>query len=72
MSAASIASDLGGRKPGSGWTARCPAHDDHMPSLSITDADDGKALARCHAGCESLARNQNWANAKSTPYRHPN
>ena len=54
MSAASIASDLGGRKPGSGWTARCPAHDDHMPSLSITDADDGKALARCHAGCESL------------------
>jgi hypothetical protein len=31
--------------------ARCPAHDDRVPSLSIRDAD-GKALVRCHAGCD--------------------
>jgi putative DNA primase/helicase len=29
-----------------------PAHDDHKPSLSIRDADGGKVLVRCHAGCE--------------------
>jgi len=52
MSAASIAHALGGRKSGSGWTARCPVHDDHTPSLSISDADDGKVLVRCHAGCD--------------------
>jgi putative DNA primase/helicase len=32
--------------------ARCPAHDDRVPSLSINDADDGKVLVRCHAGCD--------------------
>jgi hypothetical protein len=34
-----------------GW-ARCPTHDDREPSLSIRDADDGKVLVRCHAGCD--------------------
>jgi putative DNA primase/helicase len=32
--------------------ARCPAHDDREPSLSIRDADDGKVLVCCHAGCD--------------------
>ena len=32
--------------------AHCPAHDDRKPSLSIRDADDGKVLVRCHAGCD--------------------
>ena len=32
--------------------ARCPAHDDHEPSLSITEAKDGKVLVHCHAGCD--------------------
>jgi putative DNA primase/helicase len=50
--AASIAKALGGRKAGNGWTARCPAHDDRTPSLSIRDADDNKVLVRCHAGCD--------------------
>jgi hypothetical protein len=27
-------------------------HDDRTPSLSIRDADDGKVLVRCHAGCD--------------------
>jgi hypothetical protein len=32
--------------------ARCPAHDDRTPSLSIRDADNDKVLVRCHAGCD--------------------
>ncbi len=49
--AAIVAEALGGRRCGAGWVARCPAHDDREPSLSIRDADDGKVLVRCHAGC---------------------
>jgi len=30
---------------------RCPAHDDHTPSLSITEGADGRVLAKCFAGC---------------------
>jgi hypothetical protein len=52
MTAETIAKALGGRKAGSGWTARCPTHDDRMPSLSIRDAEDNKVLVRCHAGCD--------------------
>lgn len=33
------------------YTARCPAHDDREPSLSIGEGTDGKALVKCHAGC---------------------
>jgi hypothetical protein len=51
MSAEPIAEALGGRKAGGGWMARCPAHDDRQPSLSIRDTDDGRALVHCHAGC---------------------
>ena len=40
MTAETIAKALGGRKAGGGWVARCPAHDDRVPSLSISDADD--------------------------------
>jgi putative DNA primase/helicase len=32
--------------------ACCPAHHDRNPSLSICDADGGKVLIRCHAGCK--------------------
>jgi len=52
MNAVTIANALGGRRAGSGWTARCPAHDDRTPSLSLRDSGDGKVLVRCHAGCE--------------------
>ncbi len=38
---------------GSGWTARCPAHDDQKPSLSVSVGDDGRVLIHCHAGCPS-------------------
>jgi len=36
---------------GDGWKARCPAHDDKTPSLSITAGDDGRTLLKCFAGC---------------------
>ena len=52
MTAETIAKALGGRKAGAEWMARCPAHEDREPSLSIKDADGGKVLVRCHAGCD--------------------
>ena len=33
------------------WSARCPAHDDGTASLSVREADDGKVLVHCFAGC---------------------
>jgi hypothetical protein len=40
-------------KTGKGWSARCPAHDDRRASLSITEGDNGAALLKCHAGCDT-------------------
>ena len=37
------------------WTARCPAHADKGPSLAIREADDGRILLHCFAGCETDA-----------------
>jgi hypothetical protein len=36
------------------WVARCPAHEDRHPSLSIVDAGD-KLLLKCFAECETAA-----------------
>lgn len=33
------------------WIARCPAHEDKKPSLSISRSVGGKVLLHCHAGC---------------------
>jgi len=52
MTAEALAKALGGRKAGTGWMARCPAHEDREPSLSIAEAAGGKVLVRCHAGCD--------------------
>jgi hypothetical protein len=43
------------RKGKSGWTARCPAHDDKNPSLSVSQGDDGRILLHCYAGCATEA-----------------
>jgi hypothetical protein len=45
----------GAKKAGNGWWARCPAHDDRRASLSIAQGDDGTALVKCHAGCDTAA-----------------
>lgn len=55
MSAAELAKALGGRRYGRAWKARCPAHLDKNPSLSISDSASGRVLVRCHAGCEQMA-----------------
>lgn len=46
-----IAKALGGRKMGRGWMARCPAHDDRTPSLSIAVGRDRRLLLKCFASC---------------------
>ena len=38
-------------KSGSGWRARCPAHDGKSTSLAITEGDNGAVLVHCFAGC---------------------
>jgi hypothetical protein len=35
------------------WQALCPAHDDHVPSLSITQKRNGRVLIHCFAGCKA-------------------
>jgi hypothetical protein len=42
----------GVKKCGAQWIARCPAHDDHAPSLSILDGDKG-IVFKCHTGCSA-------------------
>src|SRR5215831_15915616 len=37
----------------SGFAARCPAHDDHVASLSVNAGRDGGIVVNCHAGCET-------------------
>ena len=52
MNIEDILSRLNGvRKSGGGYIARCPAHEDKRPSLSINTSEDGRLLLKCHAGC---------------------
>jgi len=50
-----VLSRIQGARPsggnGKGYLARCPAHDDKNPSLSISKGEDGRVLLHCHAGC---------------------
>jgi putative DNA primase/helicase len=58
LKASDIATALGGRRAGKGFIARCPAHADRTPSLSIEDSADGadgSVLIYCHAGCSQKA-----------------
>ncbi len=51
MTIETVLSKLEGvKRAGEGWIARCPAHDDRTPSLSIREADGG-VLLHCFAGC---------------------
>lgn len=40
------------RETNGAWMARCPAHEDHQPSLSVREGDDGRVLLHCFGGCE--------------------
>lgn len=57
MTAADIAKRLLERKSGSGWMARCSAHDDREPSLSLRHVA-AKVLVYCHAGCDQRSVNE--------------
>ena len=50
--AKAIIKALGGHWHGGQGTARCPAHDDRSPSLSVRQSRD-KILLFCHAGALS-------------------
>lgn len=40
------------RREGDGHAhARCPAHEDRQPSLSVGTGRDGRVLLHCHRGC---------------------
>jgi putative DNA primase/helicase len=41
------------KRSGTGWTVRCPAHDDRTPSLTISTGNGGRTLLKCHAGCRT-------------------
>ena len=52
MSIEDICSRLHGvTKTATGFAARCPAHEDSNPSLSIGTGSDGRILLHCQAGC---------------------
>jgi hypothetical protein len=54
MKADRFAEIIGARPVGAGrWKARCPAHADNSPSLSVAEGDDGRILLCCHAGCSA-------------------
>lgn len=47
-----ILSQLQGvRKTGSGWTARCPSHDDRHPSLSVRIGVNEEVIFHCFSSC---------------------
>lgn len=54
MDAEAITVLLGGKWRGRYGSCRCPAHDDSKPSLSVSNADDGKILVHCHTGCDQM------------------
>ena len=46
----------GVRETGAGrWLARCPAHEDRSPSLSVRETDDGRVLVHDFGGCDTGA-----------------
>ncbi len=59
MNAQEITKALGGSWHGSYGTAKCPAHDDRDPSLSIRDGVDGEPVFNCFAACD-------WRDIKDT------
>lgn len=73
MDAQALTAELGGRWHGRYGSARCPAHNDAHPSLSISDGADGKLLVKCHTGCaqatlvDTLKSRGLWPEAQPVP-----
>jgi hypothetical protein len=72
-SARELATRLGGHRLGEGrYLARCPAHDDRNPSLSIIDGRNGRPVFHCFGGCDwrhvtnTLATRGLWPNGGRT------
>ena len=55
MNIADLVQRLDAKQNGDGWVAKCPAHDDRIPSLSINEGSDGRILLHCHADCDTDA-----------------
>lgn len=52
LTAEAFADLVQAQRTGAGrWKARCPAHADRSPSLSIRAGADGRILLHCFAGC---------------------
>lgn len=52
MTAEALADLLHAQRTAPGrWMARCPAHRDRSPSLSIREGEAGRTLLHCFAGC---------------------
>ena len=49
--ARTIVDGLKGKWSFTGGVCSCPAHEDRMPSLSVTETRDGSVLVHCFAGC---------------------
>jgi hypothetical protein len=64
----------GPRGPAHKFTARCPAHDDHSPSLAVREGADHRALIYCHVGCDTRAvidaLDLQWAELFPPGHRH--
>ena len=43
----------GAKQSGDVWALKCPAHDDRVASVSMSEGDDGRVLVHCHAGCST-------------------
>ena len=52
MNAQELTKALSGQWHGTYGTAKCPAHDDREPSLSVRDGVDGEPVFNCFAGCD--------------------
>lgn len=63
------------RQTRTGWTARCPAHEDRTPSLGVGIGRDGQLLLVCGAGCtfasilDALRQAAGMPSAAVTPQR---
>lgn len=55
MTLEAVVERFAARRSGSGWAAKCPAHEDARASLSIGAGDAGRVLLKCHAGCATTA-----------------